>query len=620
MDAVLTIQLIQRSRMLTPKPLYMKMKYLFTILVPAILLVLSSCRKEKEIPEVAVNPEFEMNPPLAKDVSIQKVDEKEGNLLVIADFGPGVIKSPYHAVQLSTGKVTLRDDGFGADEKAEDGKFSVFIKEDLSILNEEISRLEKNKDRLMKEVSFDFKGRHVVKRDSGDFLKLDFRDFNQGKRISIPPGLICRLFLDVSIPHSLLVTKVETVEDPLRTRHPCTGVGAANGAWTFEKLVTDMANPAVTGITAQDFVKDWLETWLIGANVNTEPVAERTELFNRVIRPWLIQSGSPAATFNITTWKTKTLNLSKAPFKLISIVNRLDLRGNMGYGISNAGEGRFVFEVLDPGTCVPLPEKFTVIFEYGIPIHSCEALKAYGQKWYDLKNNPVGGDVYNTALQQLTDVFAAANADNARPNGSSLNQIRTNERVIGSPWELREFIIDATTHKLVLTTVKQEPAEKYNEVAFTPGTPADVAKLVIWVNDNAPAILNDKHVVPVALPTAEPFLGGKAHSEPGLWQAVGISDAEVRHHFSFNTCSGCHKAETNAPFVHLSVVPYGTESVPSGFMAGISANDPISGTPHDFNDLANRQTRLEDLLCNGCAKGFRELVAHLTFNPIRMPH
>jgi hypothetical protein len=598
----------------------MKMKSFFILLFPGILLTLSSCRKEKEIPDVAVNPAFEMNPPLARDISIQKVDEKDGNLLVIADFGRDVIQSQYHAVQLSTGKVILRDDGFGADQKADDGKFSIFIKEDLSMLNEEIAQLEKNKDRLMKTASFDFKGRHLVKRDSSEFLKLDFRDFNQGKLISIPPGLLCRLFLNVSIPHSLLVTKVETVEDPLRTHHPCTGVGAANGAWTFEKLVTDMANPAATGVTAQDFIKDWLETWLLPANVNTEPVAERTELFNRVIRPWLVQSGNPAASFDITNWKTKTLNLSKAPFKLIAIVNRLDLRGNMGYGVSNPGEGRFVFEVLDPNTCVPLPERFTVIFEYGIPIHSCAALKAYGQKWYDLKNNPVGGNAYNAALQELTDVFAAANADVGRPNGSSLNQIRTNERVIGAPWELREFNIDPATHKLVLTTVKQEPAEKYNEVAFTPGTPADVAKLVDWVNTNQASILLDKHVVPVTLPTSEPFLGGKAHSEPGLWQATGITDAEVRHHFSFNTCSGCHRAETNVSFVHLSTVPFGTESVPSGFLGGTVANDPVSGTPHSFNDLANRQNRLEDLLCNGCAKGFRELVGTLTFDPIRMSH
>ncbi len=59
-----------------------------------------------------------------------------------------------------------------------------------------------------------------------------------------------------------------------------------------------------------------------------------------VIKPWLIKSnpGVPPISITLANWETFTLDLKFAPFKLLAIVNRLDLRGNSGYGFSNAGE------------------------------------------------------------------------------------------------------------------------------------------------------------------------------------------------------------------------------------------------------------------------------------------
>ena len=584
-------------------------------------------------PKVAVspkvNPDFEMKPPLATDIGVQMLKgNDQGNLLIVANFGETLKKERQHVIQLSSGKVVFNDNGKNGDEKAGDGLFSVIVKEDLDILTEQLKGIEENKDKISQTDPFEFIGRHMVRADFKNLDRFRLDDFIAGNIVVLPKNFLCKLLLDVSPEHSLFITDLGVVEDTARTVNtPCSPSPTTGGAWTFEHLITEMANTASSGISAEDFVKDWLETWLSDATVNSENIPARTELFTDVISPWLVNSGAAAGSFSIDNWKNETLDLSIAPFKLTAIVNRLDLRGNVGYGVSNAGEGRFIFEVLNPTTCSPISGQFNVIFEYGIPINRCSKLQDFGQAWYDLKDLVLGSPEYNEALQEITDVFVSANAAPSKPNGSAINQIRTNERAIGAPWELREFVIDSATNKLMLTTVKQEPAEIYNESADGghSGTPADIALLVDWVNTNEADILLDKHEIPLNLPTGEPFLGGKSHSEPGKWSGSGITNPEARHHLSLNACSGCHKLETGAPFVHLTTVGFGVESQLSDFLTGdnMPKIDPHgSGIEHHFNDLLNREQRLEELLCNTCIGKIKvfEIASILTFDPIRMEH
>ena len=601
----------------------------FWALLSLCMLIIFSCKNSDStvVEPPQINPEFEMKPPLATDIEVKLLqDNKRGNLLFVADMGQSLREKKQFSVQTSDGVLVLRDDGQMGDEEAGDGRFSIILKENLDSLNVTFRQLEENKERIIRAQPFEFKGRELVQKDHDRLKKFRFEEFQTGKKILFPKSSLCKFLLNVSREHSLFVTNLDVVEDPGRAMiNNCDGTGTAGGAWSFQHLVTEMANTPVTGVSAEDFVKDWLETWLSDAVVNSENIPARTDLFGAVISPWLIQSGSPPGSFNISNWKSRTLDLSIAPFKLTAIVNRLDLRGNVGYGVSNAGEGRFIYEVLAPNSCTPFPGEFNVIFEYGIPIKSCANLKAYGQDWYDLKNLALGSPAYNAALQSLTDVFVSANASPTKPNGSAINQIRTNERTIGAPWELREFIVDDSTNRLVLTTVKQEPAVKYNENAgSSAGTAAEISLMVNWVNTNAADIMNDKHEVPLNLPTSEPFLGGKSHSEPGFWTGTGIIEPEARHHFSLNTCSGCHFGETGTPFVHLTTVPFGMESVLSDFLTGANMPkpDPAGGMDHSFNDLLDREDRLEELLCNSCSRKIKslELASILRFDPKRMVH
>ena len=96
----------------------------------------------------------------------------------------------------------------------------------------------------------------------------------------------------------------------------------------------------------------------------------------------------------------------------------------------------------------------------------------------------------------------------------------------------------------------------------------------------------------------------------------------MRHHFSLNTCSGCHGGETSTTFLHVGLANFGTVAPLSGFLTGTSVTDPVDGTTsRPFNDLERRRNSLEDLLCKPC-KGFKtfELIATLRFKPVHMTH
>jgi len=582
------------------------------------------------VPKVEVNPALEMVPPIARSVEVKELKSgQNGRILVVADFGPGTLKTKFHAVRLDNETVVLRDDGKGGDEAASDGRFSVAISEDLDAVTKQFAATEQ-RSLIGFKPRPTFRGRELIPPDSTATARFDFQRFQRGGFIPLDLDKICFL-QDISIPHSLMVTDVRVVEDFTRANNPCSASPSATGAWSFGKLMTDMANPTVTGVSAEDFVRHWLDTWLHLQTVNGDPVPARTRLFALVIQPWVVRSGSPAGSFTINSWMTKPLDLAKAPFKLTAIVNRLDLRGNSGYGFANPGEGRFIFEVLDPNTCTPLgaPKAFTVIFEYGLPIHTCKGLKVYAQKWADLKSFTLGPGPYNDKLQELTDVFAKANAAPAKPNGSAINQIRTNEIVLssGTPqpvWELREFNVDPVSHLLFETTVKQEPAKKYNARAVPPGAPSDVTLMADWVNLNHDDIVNDRHTVPLSLPTGQPFLGGKSHTEfLGFWDAAPseITLDGARQHFSLNTCSGCHGGETNTQFLHVGRASFGFEAPLSGFLTGVTVTDP-AGRPaspgRSFNDLERRQQSMQRLLCQPCTSRLFALVNALTFKPVHM--
>jgi hypothetical protein len=361
----------------------------------------------------------------------------------------------------------------------------------------------------------------------------------------------------VSEPKELMITDLRVVEDARAT---------GNGVWTFKHLMESMAP---TAAQAPEMVRQMFSTWLTDQTINGQTVSARPSMADSVLTPWL-NGGT-------------TLDLSRAPLRLLAIVNRLDLR-NLSQG--KAGEGRFVFGVLTPeGDARP----FTLILEYRLPATSEAQVLEWANLWHELGELDLGSAAYNTKLAQITERFAGRNAEPGRVNGSALSQLRSNEIALSAPWELREFVLSSTNGLLRPDTVKLTPNSSF----------MDQSIVATFINQNQAAIIAERHDVPNTF-NGVSFLGGSSLNNLEHWNAPGINSNEARHKFSLNTCNGCHgNRETGTVFLHVNARAAGQEAPLSGFLTGIDQPDPVdTSTVRRLDDLERRAVDMEALLCS----------------------
>ncbi len=412
--------------------------------------------------------------------------------------------------------------------------------------------------------------------------EIPFQVFAFGNEFHLVPGQFVYEMAEptgcfVRTSRELMIKNVNVVDDPFRTTFDGDPGDPRTGAWTFARLMRDMAP---TPEQAPDMVEGLVNTWLTDQTVNGFTAQARPSIQEQVLDPWhRTEDGK--------------LDLEQAPMRLLAIVNRLDSR-NLAQG--HAGEGRFVFGVLNRQDGFEFPMEFTMIVEYHLPATTEADVQNWADSWHALGALPLGSEEYNTALQALTERFTARGAQPGRPNGSALAQLRTNEIALSfdGVWQLREFNL-SDGGMLVPATIKLTPDPSFN---FQFGGP-----LADFVNENEAAILAEQHVVPESFQGA-PFLG--SHVENGLfgWFNDAINNPEARHKFSLNTCNGCHSAdETGTFFLHVSPREFGNESQLSGFLTGIDHFDPFTGEPRSFNDLRRRRLDLEGIVCGAPEPG-----------------
>jgi hypothetical protein len=462
---------------------------------------------------------------------------------------------------------------------------------------------------------------------------------------------------------SLFITSPAIIRDGTRTWDPCTGAGTMGGKWTFAHLIREMA--IGSGTTPENFVLQWLSNWLNPYVPNGDFVPARTQMFNQVIRPWAIASGG-TATLTLVGGKfvvnlTKPLNLNIAPFRLLSIVNRIDLgetaKGGGGYGGPTtdvpvtAGELRFIFGVVQPspwglgGTEATCGKKrFTVIFEYGVPRKGCFAVVDWAKQWAALQAMPGFTLAYKAQLEAMTQSVVVHGAAPTKGNKNAINQIRTNEIALASPWELREFTLtaedpatntDPPANGLLRThTVAQTP----NDSAFDHSGPDpdindfvqnEVIPKVSFCTAGVPDAKFSRIAAAYEVPyffNGVSFRGGNAlvappATDPGHWEADSVTAADPffrdkcgRHVFSLTTCSGCHKDDTLTPFTHvdpLSPIPVPMSGFLTGggpgFTFGVADTQGLPPGPvgapiqWQFADLSRRLQRLFDIaFCTSC--------------------
>lgn len=524
--------------------------------------------------------------------------------------------------------VILRDDGLGGDVTAADGVYTGIASVDHTDLQRRADEDQRTLGSRTSDLVPIFDGRVAV--GVGTPEPFDYASFAAGKVVRIGPAvaflepeseaqlqsndpvstaaLVSPLHSSSGEPNAmtapitftnpvtpgtnnfqnrvLMITNTSVVADPTRTWNPCNNTGNANGVWTFNHLMTQMANQGATGINPSDFVQAWLNQWLANPTINNDPIPARVRM-NHIINQWPKLSNGK-------------LNLGQSPLRLLAIAPRVDLRRTTGGGspyapssgnFLDAGELRFVFGFvakqtvnfnpataflgaaqINNSTCFALP--FTVIFEYRVPKAGCQNVRSWAQQWVLLKNLLPGSNAYNTQLQALTQQIVTANANPTRPNGSALGQLRTNEVALDAPWELREFrltqapfsFLNANT---VEDTIRNDPGSDFNN--NTNGT----GRLLAWIQNVVKPVLvlqgNEASIplVPLLFQNLSFLAADSRVNEPPPgpgtgpdyitfhWSAPGLNFASAkekwaRHRVSRASCNGCHRRETFTHFTHVN--------------------------------------------------------------------
>jgi hypothetical protein len=574
-----------------------------------------------------------LNPPkVAETRLVPQPDGGDARLEVtFAEAMPPTLKL------LLEGKVTeLRDDGRGEDRVAGDGVHTAQAPKDWEQVRDEEHVL----------------GERPATASLGGLLQ--------------EPGIGVR---SGTLPHfqaSLLITDLLVVNNSTRVSDPCVDLvtpSIATKRWTFGYLMNHMANTAMTGVSADTFARAWLSSWITPTTINGDPV--RPPVLEPENYGWDHPDNIPVPKYVLETWKLASrvrsdgtldsntnppLKMEKAPFRLLAIAFRPDLRTNGFFGEGTAGELRFVFGVLDldPNHAVPgwglatnpnLREqpwlsgwgepcrhldgpKFsgdfansTVILEYAVDKATQTDVINWAKAVSNLSNlgwPPTS--TYRSSLQDLTEsvVRSGLGKSRQRANESGLIRIRTNEAVSGGgPWHLREFGVTAlrdqagrlryqsgkllcksgTTQYCVPRpqTVKQTPA------VYFAGSKA----LSEYTFQNEQAILAETHIVPTTFNASHgqvQLLGGQAVNQGAsqtFWSGPAM-DFEVRHKLSLNTCNGCHSAETGTHFAHVMSRESNTEAPLSAFLSGFTeVADPITGDIRWFNEPDRRALDLK---------------------------
>ncbi|MBK7242124.1 MAG: hypothetical protein IPI00_18675 [Flavobacteriales bacterium] len=457
----------------------------------------------------------------------------------------------------------------------------------------------------------------------GDWPLFDVQAFNAFKEVEVSVYLKEAPLCDPPLEKekSLFITDLSVVEDVDRTYNVATNNGDHLGAWTFGTLMANMEN-GMHADGLRGFLNDWIKQWITDQSVNGYTVKARNFALDKMIEPW-IRKVDPISFLTITpsTWEAIWDALPEedirkfAPFKLTAIVNRLDLRGNAGYTaeMSNMGETRFIFTLIDPVTgSIPISPNQTeslenngvgrfdwrgmnVIFEYGNPQTTRCQLKDFARAWLNLSDpgfsfgNAAADNPYKNALQAITDVVTLPNVAPNKINGSAINRLRTNEKafatfVLGQTaeeaweeqdWEFRQFELESVSHSLSLVPLTNNPDHTANDAPniqedFYSNQQVNNSDLINWVfNGHRFQVLNGNFNMPTTLLSGSGIvrreeaqyidLDRNAVAATGGYDALQPSEQAklIRHQLSVNTCAGCHAGETKTVFTHVNALAFG---------------------------------------------------------------
>jgi hypothetical protein len=362
------------------------------------------------------------------------------------------------------------------------------------------------------------------------------------------------------------------------------------GSWHIGEVVKQLLGGNPTPAQVNAFFSTWIQSWQAETRFSSGDTARARPDFVQVLNEWRQASDARGV---------EGLDLSIAPFRLIGITNRLDLRNPLVAG--DAGEARLTFALLERSTDRPQDagvnaRPFTLILEYKISVGSDSEISRWAQLWHELGSLPCSAnscDAYVNRLAQITRMFTH------RSQGgfvqARLGQARTNEIAFGDPWEQREFNLQppqgSATARLIQVDVKKTPKEASNNSA-------DLNRFVAGISlDN---LIRNNYDIPANMKGVKALV---ANNGP-QWTVAG--DREKARVFNLNTCNGCHSNDQNVidGFYHISPFqPFGQAA-----MSGHLRND----------DMPRRVTHLGSFLVDPSCQAGTPFDARLAADAPRM--
>ncbi len=438
---------------------------------------------------------------------------------------------------------------------------------------------------------------------------------------------------EIAVGKEMLITDLAVVNAP-EANYP--------GVWSFGHLVDEAFGPA----KSREIVAGWLEGWANGSGPGCSGenrIAGRENLYSLVIAPWKQRDGYQGGA---APWLP---NLTNAPFRLLAIVNRLDLgrpvnppstsstslgsTGGYSGGDSLAkapsGEARLIFGTVD-SKGEPLAGGMTLIFEYGLDGNAVN----WARGWHALGEHQDFDNAYCADLAAFTRSFTDRRLETTSlpvtpgaPSGTcQLLRIRTNDGACGKLREFRQF--DVAPPALTAVRLPGTPDEPF----FKKGSKEN-RLLSAWLDqqriaskevaekfarENKPVPDSMRTEIPASLPSL-PSLSLRGKSNPvsvsGFvstvenndkqfhWEGWGLRDERLHRLLSAQTCCGCHCGDTGTEFFHVAPRSYGEPAAVSKFLrtdgSKLRLKDPASRHSFETAEMEDRKRLYLDLLSPG---------------------
>lgn len=363
-------------------------------------------------------------------------------------------------------------------------------------------------------------------------------------------------------------------------------------------------------------------------------IPPRPGIVDKVIAPWQKKDGYING--SVDPWQP---NLANAPFRLLAIVNRMDLgapgaldlerslhdrwkvagkekmfqemvslatlgkvepffaipnnpRGGMGYGSSSSpaefGEGRLVFGAIGSDG-LPLAGNWTLIFEFKLQVFKIPGNQEqtavvdlplqWARAWHALADIDLSDQRFAAELSQVTRRFT--HRENGGRSGG-FSQLRSSEASFGPGREFRQFKLG--NNALVPDSLPLTPGPQFMENTREGGK-----VLAGFLSAIEPLVLAGAHAIPSTLTAYRktlPMLANRAIIPDGEsnfhWDPKPGVSQEARRLFSMATCNGCHAGETGcADGLHVRPRKEGEAAALSAFLRS-------DGQHHKIRDPASR--------------------------------